>query len=129
MREETLTPLLRKLVAARDFDPGLAEDASSSILFKVREAEERLEAERLQTALRPLVTGNDPDFDRRSESVLYDLVDGLAVLPAGGIGRSKRPISNLTRRIRRTASSIRARLIAPGSPSPGATFSPPASRR
>ena len=92
---ESLTGLLRKLIPPRDFDQGLAEDASSSILFKVRETEERLEAERLRTALRPLVTGNDPDFDRRSESVLYDLVDGLAVLPAGLAGLpAGEPIAN-----------------------------------
>ena len=86
LNAESLGAMLRKHVPAKDFDQGLAEEAVSSIQYKIKETEQQIAAGNLADGLRALLPGTDPNFDKRAQSVLYDLVDDLAVLPAGRPG-------------------------------------------
>ncbi len=64
------------------YDPDLADEAAASAAYLAREVREDLQETLLRGELKGLIPAGPPAFEKRVAAILYDLVDGLAVVPA-----------------------------------------------
>jgi hypothetical protein len=76
--------ILRSCVPARSYDEELAERVVSTLLLRLKEAQEKVvveQAYRRVKALIPEKARNNHNFERRLTGLLFELADGLLVLP------------------------------------------------
>nr|HPH43543.1 MMPL family transporter [Candidatus Aminicenantes bacterium] len=90
--EEAAAAVFKKHLKPAEFDPDLAADAAASAAYLVRETRESLQEASLREALAALLPAGSPSFEKRAAAILYDLVDGLAVVPAADAPAGSEPV-------------------------------------
>ena len=79
---------LKRFVPEEEYDEEIARSVADSLLFKIREARQDVLVQQCWQALHVQldVNGRQEDFRKRAQSILYDLLDNLAVLPYAEVG-------------------------------------------
>lgn len=93
--EPEAAAIVKKYVKPSGFDADLAADAASTAAYLARETRENLEEAALRDGLKALVPEGSQARENRVSSILYDLVDGLAVIPAAAAPAGAEPASFL----------------------------------
>lgn len=93
--ESEAIEIVKKHVAPGAYDAGLAADAAASAAYLAREAREALRVKILGKELRAVLPQGSAGFEQRAVSILYDLVDNLAVVPAAAAPAGAEPVTFL----------------------------------
>jgi predicted RND superfamily exporter protein len=80
-RMEKLQELMPGWLPAKIYDAQVAYNLAETILYKVDETSQRQRVDALWQKLRPLFATSDPNFEKKVQSILFDLVGGVIVLP------------------------------------------------
>ncbi|MBN1939201.1 MAG: MMPL family transporter, partial [Candidatus Aminicenantes bacterium] len=80
--EPEAVAVVKKQIKPAEYDDGLAADAAASAAYLVRETAENLRVGLLREELGRVLPPGSTRFKQRADSILYDLVDNLAVVPA-----------------------------------------------
>jgi len=80
--EDSAAAIMKKHLKPSVFDPDLAADAAASAAYLAREIRQNIREGLLREALASVVPKGSPGFEKRATSILFDLVDDLAVIPA-----------------------------------------------
>jgi predicted RND superfamily exporter protein len=80
LTEESLGNLLGRILPQTAAQAGSRDDVRSALLFKIRETKDNIAVARTGKDLAALFRNPDPNLERRVQSVLFDLTDGLAVI-------------------------------------------------
>ncbi|MHB8054848.1 MAG: MMPL family transporter, partial [Candidatus Aminicenantales bacterium] len=91
--ETDAVAVFKKALKPAAFDLGLAADAAASAVYLVHEARENMLAAFLRGELKPLVPQGSVTFEKRAAAILFDLVDGLAVVPAAVAPAGSEPVA------------------------------------
>jgi len=90
--EAAAAGILKEHLRPAAFDADLAADAAGSLAYLVRETRENLRTAVLRDELRPFLPSGPAEFEQRASSILYDLVDNLAVVPAVSAPAAAEPV-------------------------------------
>jgi len=90
--ETEAVAVFKKSLPPSDYDPDLAADAAVSVAYIAREARESLQETLLRDELMSLVPKGSSTFEKRAAAILYDLIDGLAVIPAAAAPAGAEPV-------------------------------------
>ncbi|MCD6454983.1 MAG: MMPL family transporter [Candidatus Aminicenantes bacterium] len=83
LRKEKITEILKANVSSNEWDEEIARDVASAFLYRLDEARAAVFIERAWEGL--ALEGTDPDFQKKAKGLLWELSDGLAVLPTGAL--------------------------------------------
>jgi len=92
IREAEAVALFKKTLKPAVFDADLAADAAASAAYLARESRENMRAAALREELKPLVPAGSATFEKQVSSIFFDLVDGLAVVPAEAAPAGSEPV-------------------------------------
>lgn len=90
--ETEAVAVFKRSLPPSDFDPDLAGDASVAAAYIAREARESRQEALLRDELKSLIPKGSSSFEKRAAAILYDLVDGLAVVPAAAAPPGAEPV-------------------------------------
>ncbi|MDD8025431.1 MAG: MMPL family transporter [Acidobacteriota bacterium] len=91
--EAAAVAVLKKHLPPSVYDPDLAAEAAATAAYIAREARENMREAFLRAELKPLIPAGSATFEKRAAAVLYDLVDGLAVVPAAEAPAGAAPVT------------------------------------
>ncbi len=92
---EEAAGIVKRHIKPADFEADLASDAAASAAYLARETGENFKVEAMRGELRKILPRGSSGFEMRVSSILYDLVDNLAVVPAAGAPSGAEPVSFL----------------------------------
>lgn len=90
--EAEALPVFKKFLKPAVYDADLAAEAAASAAYLVREVRENMREAVLRGELKSLVPEGSATFEKRTAAILYDLVDGLAVVPADAAPAGAEPV-------------------------------------
>jgi len=85
--------VIKKVLKPAVFDAGAAADAAASAAYLAREARETMRETLLRGELAPLISIGSAAFEKRVSSILFDLADGLAIVPAAAAPAGSEPVA------------------------------------